>query len=30
MAHDIRHAEVAASFPPGMELAVDGLEVPLT
>jgi phosphoribosyl 1,2-cyclic phosphate phosphodiesterase len=30
MAHDIRHAEVAATFPPGMELAVDGLEVPLT
>ena len=30
MAHDIRHAEVAATLPPGVELAVDGLEVPLT
>jgi phosphoribosyl 1,2-cyclic phosphate phosphodiesterase len=29
MAHDIRHAEIAATLPPGVELAVDGLEVPL-
>jgi phosphoribosyl 1,2-cyclic phosphate phosphodiesterase len=30
MAHDIRHADIAARLPPGVELAVDGLEVPLT
>jgi phosphoribosyl 1,2-cyclic phosphate phosphodiesterase len=30
MAHEIRHAAVAAMLPPGVELAVDGLEVPLT
>jgi phosphoribosyl 1,2-cyclic phosphate phosphodiesterase len=30
MAHDIRHADLAATLPPGVELAVDGLEVPLT
>jgi hypothetical protein len=30
MAHDIRHAAVAATLPPGVELAVDGLEVPLS
>ena len=29
MAHDIRHAEIAATLPSGVELAVDGLEVPL-
>ncbi|MBM4012688.1 MAG: MBL fold metallo-hydrolase [Planctomycetota bacterium] len=30
MAHDVRHADLAARLPPGVELAVDGLEVPLT
>jgi phosphoribosyl 1,2-cyclic phosphate phosphodiesterase len=30
MAHDIRHAALAATLPAGVELAVDGLEVPLT
>jgi phosphoribosyl 1,2-cyclic phosphate phosphodiesterase len=29
MSHDIRHAEVAATLPPGVELAYDGLVVPL-
>ena len=30
MAHDVRHAAVAAELPPGVELAVDGLELPLS
>lgn len=30
MAHDVRHADLADELPPGVELAVDGLEVPLT
>ena len=29
MAHDVLHAEVAAGLPAGVELAYDGLEVPL-
>lgn len=29
MAHDIRHAELSAQLPPGVELAYDGLEIPL-
>jgi phosphoribosyl 1,2-cyclic phosphate phosphodiesterase len=29
MAHDMRHAEVAATLPAGVELAYDGLEIPL-
>jgi len=29
MAHDIRHAELAERLPPGVELAYDGLEIPL-
>jgi phosphoribosyl 1,2-cyclic phosphate phosphodiesterase len=30
MAHDIRHAATSARLPPGVELAYDGLELPLT
>lgn len=30
MAHDVRHAALAPALPAGVELAVDGLEVPLT
>jgi phosphoribosyl 1,2-cyclic phosphate phosphodiesterase len=30
MAHDVRHAAVEATLPPGVELATDGLEVPLS
>jgi phosphoribosyl 1,2-cyclic phosphate phosphodiesterase len=30
MSHDIRHADVAARLPAGVELAYDGLEIPLT
>jgi phosphoribosyl 1,2-cyclic phosphate phosphodiesterase len=30
MSHDIRHADVAASLPEGIELAYDGLVVPLS
>jgi phosphoribosyl 1,2-cyclic phosphate phosphodiesterase len=29
MAHDIRHADVSARLPAGVELAFDGLEIPL-
>ena len=29
MSHDVLHAEIAARLPPGVELAYDGLEVPL-
>ena len=29
MSHDIRHADVAAALPAGVELAHDGLVVPL-
>jgi phosphoribosyl 1,2-cyclic phosphate phosphodiesterase len=28
--HDISHRDVSARLPPGMELAYDGLTVPLT
>jgi phosphoribosyl 1,2-cyclic phosphate phosphodiesterase len=30
MGHEISHADIAATLPPGVELAHDGLEVPLT
>jgi phosphoribosyl 1,2-cyclic phosphate phosphodiesterase len=30
MGHDVRHAEFSARLPAGVELAHDGLEVPLT
>ncbi|MFM7245371.1 MAG: MBL fold metallo-hydrolase, partial [Planctomycetaceae bacterium] len=30
MAHDVRHAALEASLPAGVELAADGLEVPLS
>jgi len=30
LAHDVRHADLAATLPPGVELAHDGLEVPFT
>jgi phosphoribosyl 1,2-cyclic phosphate phosphodiesterase len=30
MAHDIRHAATSAALPPGVELAHDGLELPLS
>lgn len=30
MAHDVRHAALEATLPPGVELATDGLEVPLS
>jgi len=29
MSHDVRHADLAARLPPGVELAYDGLEIPL-
>jgi hypothetical protein len=29
MSHDVVHAEVAARLPAGIELAYDGLEIPL-
>ena len=29
IAHDLRHAETSASLPPGVELAYDGLVVPV-
>lgn len=30
MSHDVRHADMSARLPPGVELAHDGLEVPLS
>jgi hypothetical protein len=29
MSHDIEHAAVSAALPPGVEIAYDGLSVPL-
>jgi hypothetical protein len=30
MSHDVGHAAASATLPPGVTLAYDGLEIPLT